>query len=97
MPPGPVQTSVNVVAPVSAEEFSVPDGGRLPVHPFDAVQAVASVLVHVSAVVPLDSTKVVIRIAAGAEAPIEGSEIRLDAWAHRRHHFDPDTGQRVEL
>ena len=31
-----------------------------------------------------------------AELPAEGSEVLLDAWAHRRHHFDPATGRRVD-
>jgi len=58
VPPGPVQTSAKVVVAVSAAEVSVPDGGRLPVHPFDAVQAVASVLVHERVVVPFGATLV---------------------------------------
>jgi hypothetical protein len=67
VPPGPVQASAKVVVPVSAEDVSVPDGGRLPVHPFDAVQAVASVLVHESVVVPLGATLVgfAVKIAVG--------------------------------
>jgi hypothetical protein len=51
-----VQTSAKVVVPVSAAEVSVPDGGLLPVHPFDAVQPVALVLVHERAVVPFGAT-----------------------------------------
>jgi hypothetical protein len=53
-----VQTRSKVVLPVSAEEVSVPDDGRAPVHPFDAVHAVALVLVHESAVVPFAATLV---------------------------------------
>jgi hypothetical protein len=47
-----VQASANVVVPVSAAEVSVPEGGRLPVHPLDAVHAVALVLVQESDAVP---------------------------------------------
>ena len=48
VPLGPVQTRSKVVASVSPEDVSVPVGGRLPVQPFDAVQAVAFVLLQVS-------------------------------------------------
>lgn len=67
MPPGPVQTSAKVVVAASGGEVSVPDGGRLPVHPFDAVQAVASVVVHESEVVPFGATLtgVAVKIAVG--------------------------------
>jgi hypothetical protein len=58
VPPGPVQRRSKVVVPMSADEVSVPDGGRLPVHPFDAVHVVASVLVQERAVVPLGATLV---------------------------------------
>ena len=64
VPPGPVQTRSKVVLPVSAEEVSVPDGGRLPAHPFDAVHAVASVLVHERAVVPFGATLVGLAVKA---------------------------------
>jgi multiple sugar transport system ATP-binding protein len=42
-----------------------------------------------------ENTRVVVRLGAGEEIPAVGSEIRLDAWAHRRHHFDPETGRRI--
>jgi multiple sugar transport system ATP-binding protein len=42
-----------------------------------------------------ENTRVVVRFGAGEEIPAVGSEIRLDAWAHRRHHFDPETGRRI--
>jgi hypothetical protein len=68
VPPGPVQTRSKVVVPVNAVEVSVPDGGRLPVQPVDAVQPVASVLLHVSVVVPLGATLVGLatKVAVGA-------------------------------
>ena len=68
MPPGPVQTRLKVVVPVSADEDSVPDGARLPVHPLDAVQAVVFVLLHESSVVPLGATLVglAVKLAVGA-------------------------------
>jgi hypothetical protein len=68
VPPGPVQTSANVVVAVSAVEVSVPDGGRLPVHPFDAVHSVALVLVQESDAVPFGATLVgsAVKAAVGA-------------------------------
>jgi multiple sugar transport system ATP-binding protein len=50
--------------------------------------------VHVNCAVGAE-TKVVVRLAVGGDLPHEGSEVRLDAWAHRRHHFDPATGRRI--
>jgi ABC-type sugar transport system ATPase subunit len=44
-----------------------------------------------------DASKVIVRLAADDESiPADGDTIHLDAWAHRRHHFDPDTGKRVD-
>jgi ABC-type sugar transport system ATPase subunit len=43
-----------------------------------------------------NGAKVVVRRPAADEVPIEGTDVRLDAWAHRRHHFDPRNGQRVD-
>lgn len=46
----------------------MPDGGRLPVQPFDAVQAVASVLVQERDVVPFGATLfgLAVKVAVGA-------------------------------
>ena len=81
VPPGPVQTSANVVVPVSAGEVSVPDGGRLPVQPFDAVHAVALVVVHVSDVVPFGATLVgsAVNAAVGAGAGLTAMTTELVA------------------
>jgi hypothetical protein len=51
-PPVPVQLSVNVVAFVSAGVLALPAVGLLPLHPPDAVQAVAFVVFHVRVLVP---------------------------------------------
>jgi multiple sugar transport system ATP-binding protein len=43
-----------------------------------------------------DGMRVIVRTGTTTELPAEGSEVLLDAWAHRRHHFDPVTGRRVD-
>ncbi len=43
-----------------------------------------------------DGLKVVVRTGAGDDLPAEGAAVFLDAWAHRRHHFDPATGRRID-
>jgi multiple sugar transport system ATP-binding protein len=93
-PPGSLEPGRLLVG-VRPEHLTISPEGRLQVK-VTLVEQLGHEI-HVSAVVPLGETKVVIRMAAGADAPVEGSEIRLDAWAHRRHHFDPDTGKRVDL
>jgi len=52
VPPGPVQVSTNPVVAFSAALVAVPDVGRAPVQPPDAVQLVAPVVLQVSVVVP---------------------------------------------
>jgi len=81
VPPGPVQTRAKVVVPVSAEDVSVPDAGRLPAHPFDAVHAVALVVVHERAVVPLGATLVglAVRDVVGAGAAPTAMDTELVA------------------
>jgi multiple sugar transport system ATP-binding protein len=93
-PPGSLEPGRLLVG-VRPEHLTVSTEGRLQVKVVLVEQLGHET--HVTAVVPLDETKIVIRMSAGSEAPTEGSEIRLDAWAHRRHHFDPDTGERVDL
>ena len=44
-----------------------------------------------------NGTKVIVRRPANDESlPADGDVVHLEAWAHRRHHFDPDTGVRVD-
>ncbi|MGD9598116.1 MAG: hypothetical protein AB7G76_02490 [Steroidobacteraceae bacterium] len=46
VPPGPVQLSPYVVVAASGPVLKLPAVGRLPLHPPEAVQDVASVVVH---------------------------------------------------
>ena len=93
-PPGSLEPGRLLVG-VRPEHLTISQEGRLQVKVMLVEQLGHET--HVTAVVPQGETKIVIRMAAGGDAPVEGSEIRLDAWAHRRHHFDPDTGKRVDL
>jgi len=79
VPPGPVQARSNVVVPVSAEDVSEPEGGRLPVHPLDAAQSVAFVLVHESAAVPFGATLVgfAVSVAVGAGGGVTATVTEL--------------------
>ncbi len=44
-----------------------------------------------------NGTKVIVRRPADDDnLPQDGDVVHLQAWAHRRHHFDPDTGMRVD-
>ncbi len=44
-----------------------------------------------------NGTKVIVRRPADDDnLPQDGNVVHLEAWAHRRHHFDPDTGIRVD-
>jgi hypothetical protein len=63
-----VQVSVKVVLLVSAALVAVPLVGRLPLHPPDAVQAVAFVLDHMrSTVLPEETSDLsVLRVTVGA-------------------------------
>jgi hypothetical protein len=54
LPPGPVQSSVNVVVTDRLPLDSVPEGGLVPLHPPDAVHAAVSVLVQLSDTLPPD-------------------------------------------
>jgi hypothetical protein len=84
-----VQTRSNVVVSVSAEEVSVPVGDRLPVQPFDAVHAVASVLVHEREVVPLGATLVgvAVKVAVGARGAPTAMLTELVASPLTPEHF----------
>ena len=44
-----------------------------------------------------NGTKVIVRRPVNDDSlPADGDIVHLDAWAHRRHHFDPGTGTRVD-
>ena len=96
-PPGPVQAIANVVVPLSAGEVSVPDGGRLPVHPFDAVHAVALVLVHDSDVVPFAATLAgsAVNAAVGADGELTAMATEVVASPPGPEHVSPNVLEAV--
>ena len=92
-PPGTLEPGNHLVG-VRPEHLTLDDAGRL---------AARVVLVeklghevHVTCTIIGDSTtKIVVRVPAEGDIPHDGDEIHLEAWAHRRHHFDPQTGRRI--
>jgi multiple sugar transport system ATP-binding protein len=82
----------NVLVGVRPEHLEINEEGRLPVQVVLVEQLGHEV--HVVCAVD-DYSKVVVRMAAGADVPRVGDHVRLDAWAHHRHHFDPETRRRV--
>ena len=92
-PPGTLEPGNHLVG-VRPEHLTLDEAGRL---------AARVVLVeklghevHVTCTIIGDSTtKIVVRVPAEGDIPHEGDEIHLEAWAHRRHHFDPQTGRRI--
>jgi len=91
-PPGALEPGAMAVG-VRPEHLTFSDDGRLPVRVLLVEHLGHEVLVTCAL---NDGMKVVVRAAAADELPTEGSDARLDAWAHRRHHFDPSTGRRIE-
>jgi multiple sugar transport system ATP-binding protein len=91
-PPGSIEPGSHLVG-VRPEHLTVTGDGRLPVR----VRLVEQLghEVHVTCTLD-DTTAVVVRLPADAEIPAEGTEVRLDAWAHRRHAFDAATGRRMD-
>ena len=91
-PAGSLEPGGHLVG-VRPEHLTFDPNGRVPVR-VTLVEHLGHE-VHVTCVLN-DGTKIVLRAPAGDAPPQEGSELRVDAWAHRRHHFDPATGRRIE-
>ncbi len=82
----------NHLVGVRPEHLTFGPEGRLPVK----VKLVEQLGHEAHVVCALDDGhSVIVRLGTDAEIPVPGAEILLDAWAHRRHHFDPVTGRRI--
>ena len=90
-PAGSLEPGNHLVG-VRPEHVTIAPEGRLPAR----VVLIEQLGHEVHVVCAIDeSTRVVARLAAGDDLPVVGDEVRLDAWAHRRHAFDPGTGRRI--
>jgi ABC-type sugar transport system ATPase subunit len=77
---------------VRPEHVTIADDGRLPAR----VVLVEQLGHEVHVVCALsDGQRIIVRLTADDEVPELGQEVHLDAWAHRRHSFDPTTGRRL--
>jgi multiple sugar transport system ATP-binding protein len=91
-PAGSIEPGAQLVG-VRPEHLTLDSDGRLPV----TVRLVEQLGHEVHLVCRIDDAhQAVVRLPADTELPSVGSQVRLDAWAHRRHHFDPVTGRRIE-
>jgi multiple sugar transport system ATP-binding protein len=90
-PAGSLEPGAHLVG-VRPEHLTVADDGRLSVRVNLAEHLGHETLLTCSM---NEDTRVVVRVPADEDVPAVGSQIRLDAWAHRRHHFDPATGRRI--
>ncbi|MEZ5256143.1 MAG: ABC transporter ATP-binding protein [Ilumatobacteraceae bacterium] len=92
-PPGTLEPAAHLVG-VRPEHITIGPDGRLP-----ARVVLVEHLGHEAHVICTigEDQRVVVRMAEGEDVPRVGDEVRLDAWAHRRHHFDPVTGRRLPV
>ncbi len=90
-PGGSLEPGAELVG-VRPEHLTITADGRLPVRVLltEHLGHEIHVLVELA-----DRTRAIVRLPADEEIPANGSEVRLDAWAHRRHHFDPQTLRRI--
>ena len=92
-PAGSLEPGAHLVG-VRPEHLTISPEGRLAVRVVLVEQLGHEV--HVVCRVD-DEHKVVVRMSSDEELPQIGAQVRLDAWAHRRHAFDPQTGRRIVL
>ena len=92
-PAGSLEPGNHLVG-VRPEHLTIDENGRLAARVVLVEQLGHEV--HVTCtVIGHSETRIVVRTSAEATTPREGDEIHVEAWAHRRHHFDPQTGRRI--
>ena len=92
-PAGTLEPGDNLVG-VRPEHLTITPDGRLLVKVVLVEHLGHEVLVTCELT---DGTRVIVRTDEGEALPARGDDVMIDAWPHRRHHFDPSTGKRVDV